>query len=311
MKTAKTWSVTPDNKYYPTFFKKAQAGDNEIKLTDGVDYSMSIDQNKNIILVAKDCGMPMKKKDMKKDTKKDMGKKCENSEEIKKESQSVSPKSVKTLVDDKDINQTSGPGQGKTHVDKAHSLAVDEKKPSEGMSEPSVPEAPNGGQLAREHTVEKATDGPNIPAGGGMNPDYDQNEKNTPEKQDQITGKQNDAGATASNRENAVKIAGQMLKAQMISIDELPNKINELSKATPEILKDYENLIRQAQETKGLRRTASANSVETPIVQKSAGATNEAKSQLKDNVQSLFTLNSKNNDYERYTKQSGDPRLYR
>lgn len=321
MKTAKTWTVAPDHKFYGAFMKKASSGESEVTLTDNVTYNMSMDQNKNIILVAKglpealkkhqfgkkddkDCGMPMKKKDMEA--------KAQNSKEIKKESQTVSPKSVDKLEDDPDINQSSGAGQGKTHVDKAHSLGVDEKKPSEGMDAPSVPEAPNDGRLAREHTVDKAKDGPEIPAGGGKNSDYDQNEKNDPEKQDQLLGKQNDMAAMASvSRDEAVKIAGQMLKAQMITIDELPSKINELSKATPEILKDYENLIRTANDTKGMRKAASSDSVETPLLQRTAGATNETQSKLKENVQNLFTLEGRNKDFERYAEKSGNPRLYR
>jgi len=140
----------------------------------------------------------------------------QNSEELKKESQVVSPKSVEKLEDDPDINQGSGAGQGKTHADQAHSLGVDEKKPSDGMSEPSVPEAPNAGQLNREHTYDANLNGPEIPAGGGMNPEYDQNEKNEPEKLDQTLGK--DMGVNAS-ADKAVRIAGQMLKANMISIE--------------------------------------------------------------------------------------------
>ena len=284
MKTAKTYTVASNHKYYDAFLKRLDAGNSEVKLQDGNTYAMNKDENK-IVLTAK------------------------ISEKIK-ESQTVSPKSVKDLQDDPDINQTSGPGQGKIHVDKTHSLAVDEKKPSEGMDEPSVPEAPNAGQLQREHDVTNKLDGPTIPAGGGSNPEYDQNEKNDPEKLDQTLGKENDIAAMASvSRDEAVKIAGQMLKANLISIDELPNKVNQLSKATPEILKDVENLIQKAQGTKGMQRQASADSVETPILQKTAGTQDDAKSDLKTNIQSLFRLEHRNRDHERYGQEQ-DHRLY-
>ena len=142
-----------------------------------------------------------------------------------------------------------------------------------------------------------------------MNSDYDQNERNKHEKLDQILGKENDMAAMAS-RDEAVKIAGQMLKAQMITIDELPQTINKLSKATPEILKDYENMIRTASNAKGLQKQAQSNSVESSVPQNVTGA-DETQRQLKDNVQNLFTLNQRNQDYQRYVQNSGNPKLYR
>ena len=50
------------------------------------------------------------------------------------------------------------------------------------MSEPDVPEAPNQGQLEKEHDVTNDLDGPEVPAGGGQHPDYDTNEDFAPEK---------------------------------------------------------------------------------------------------------------------------------
>lgn len=312
MNTPKTWSVHKGHQYYNVFMKKAQGGETSIQLNDGVTYDMSIDQNHNVILIAKtkDCMKPMKKNDKgKKDICDDMTKEQNNSTPIK-ESQTTNLNRKKNLEDDPDINQSSGPGKGKTHEDKTHSLGVDEKKPSEGMEEPSIPEAPNDGRLAREHTVDKAKDGPTVPSGGGMNPDYDQNEKNKPEKQDQLLGKENDASATASVRhDDAVKIAGQLLKAQMITVDELSNKINELSKATPDILKDYQTLLKSANENKGMRKQAKTGTLEGSII-RTAETKSDETNQLKDNVQQLFTLNNRNNDYERYVNKAGNPKLY-
>jgi len=257
----------------------------------------------------KDC-KSMKSKDMK-DCKSMKDCHAQNSEKINKinkESQTVTPKSVNKLEGDPDINQSSGPGQGKIHVDKSHSLGVDEKKPSEGMDKPSVPEAPNDGRLKREHTVECPKDGPTIPSGGGSHPEYDQVEKYDPEKQDQVLGKENDIAAVAAiRRDEAVKIAGQLLKLNQITIDDLPRKINELSKATPEIIKHYETFIRQASSSKGLRKSASLEALEAPIVQKTAGQ-DETQSGLKENVQNLFTLSKRNQDYERHVQPG---KLYR
>ena len=238
--------------------------------------------------------------------------KCKNAqtEEIKKESQTVTPKNVSKLEDDPDINQSSGPGKGKTHDDKAHSLGVDEKKPSEGMSEPSVPEAPNDGRLAREHTVEKAHDGPEIPAGGGMNPEYDKNEKNSPEKQDQMLGK-TDSEVQAGNEE-AIKIAGQMLKANLISIDDLNKTINKLSKADPEILEDYKKMITQASTNKGMKKAAQKGTVENPKIQTaSLPPIAESDANLQQQIQSLFKLDARNKDHEAYSQDQGNAQLWR
>lgn len=218
----------------------------------------------------------------------------------KKQAQKVSPKPVKNLEDDPDLNQN-----GKTHADATHSLAIDEKKPSEGMNEPNVPEAPNGGTLKNEHTYDNKLEGPTIPAGGGMNPDYDQNEKNKPEKLEQTRGKDSSNGALAStNNERAIKIAGQMLKSQMITIDELPNKIAELSKASSAILDDYDTMIKSASNKKGLQKTASAGS-ETAF-QLNIHGKGPPNQDTTNTIQGLFSLDKKNKSYEAMT---GNPRL--
>ena len=225
--------------------------------------------------------------------------KCNKTASVKKESQTVSPKSVKNLEDDPDLNKSSGPGKGKTHADETHSLGVDEKKPSEGLNEPKVPEAPNGGQLKREHTYDNKLDGPTIPAGGGMNPDYDQNEKNTPEKLDETLGKQNDIAASAEIKSRAIKIAGNMLKSQKITVDELPNKIAELSKLSSSVLDDYENMMKEASlnSKKGMKQAATG-AVETSFQLNGSGSNSGPV--LKDDIQSLFRLDRNNKDYEKH-----------
>lgn len=283
MKTASVWTVSSGHQYYDALKKKANAGERVVKLQDNKIYDMIQDQNGNFVLIA------------------------QNSSKNIKESQTVSPKKVDSLEKDPDINQSSGPGKGKVKEDKTHSLAVTEQKPSEGMNSPDVPEAPNSGQLTREHTFDNKLDGPEIPAGGGMNSEYDQNEKNKPEKLDQMLGKQNDIAAMASHDE-AVKVAGQMLKANLITIDELPNKVNELSKATLGTLRDYENMLRKASVEKGMQKEASSDAVETAFVQKTAGT--EPKETLKNDIQSLFRLDGRNRDHERYKNEQGNLRLF-
>lgn len=282
MKTANTWNVPKGHQHYEALKKKASAGQWVVELQDNNTYDMTLGKN-GFTLIA------------------------QNNEKIKKESQTVTPNTVKDLQDDPDINPSSGPGAGKTHVDKAHSLGVTEPKPSEGMSEPSVPDGGDG-QLAREHTYTNKLEGPTIPAGGGSHPEYDQNEKNDPEKLDQTLGKENDLAAMAKNNDDAVKIAGQMLKANLITIDELSDQVKKLSGATPEILRDYENMIRNAETRRGMQKEASADSVETVgIVQKTV---NTNVRNFADDIQSLMTLNQRNEDHERYTQEKGNARLW-
>jgi hypothetical protein len=272
MKVAKV--VDPTHKIYGKLVQKIANGETSVKLTDGNLYDMQIDAKKNVVLAQKI-----------------------------KESQTVSPKVKKSLEDDPDINQSSGPGKGKVKQDKPHSLAVDEKKPSEGMGEPSVPKAPNGGRLQREHTVEKATDGPNIPAGGGSNPEYDTVEKYAPEKLDETLGKDRSLGAIAENHELAVKIAGKLLKANKITVDELPQTIDELSKkSVAEILDTFEGAVRTAETTEGIQKTASTQAVENLPPAVTNTQNNEGGKNLQSSIQDLFTLNKRNEDYARYSK---------
>lgn len=258
MTPKQSYRVGPEHKLYVPILQKAAQGEQIVKIA-GAEYTYALDEEKNLIL-------------------------SQNNSKITKESQTVSPKKVKELADDPDL--------GKVKADKPHALAADEPKPSEGVSEPSVPEAPNGGRLSNENTVEKAEKGPEIPAGGGMNPKYDQNEKNEPEKQDQLLG--TDKNIVASNDE-AIKVAGQMLKANLIEAENLPETIRLLSKATPEIMNEYRQKIASA--NAGLQKTASAGTPETLSVV-SNGTTETT--DLVGSVKSLFTLSHRNADFEKY-----------
>jgi hypothetical protein len=126
-----------------------------------------------------------------------------------------------------------------------------------------------------------------------------------------MLGKENDLAAMASiSHDEAVKVAGQMVKANLITIDELPNQVKILEGATPEILKNYEDMIRKAHSTKGMKKAASADAVEdTSILQKTAGV--ETESGLKDKIQGLFRLEQRNQDFEKYAQEKGDARLWR
>jgi hypothetical protein len=281
VKTAKVWTIAEGHKHYSALSKKAASGQTTVKLQDGITYSLMRDQNQNFILIA------------------------QNSDEIIKESQTVTVNRVKSLEDDPDINQSSGPGKGKVKGNQTHSLAVDEKKPSEGMSEPSIPEAPDGGQLKREHTYDNKLDMPEIPAGGGMNSEYDKNEKNTPEKQDQMLGKNNETYATDDSE--AIKLASRLAKANLITLDEIPDKVAMFRRFTPEQMKDYEDLLKKASTSKGMQKEASVPDTEVPNMTKSP---TESEPTLQEGIQSLFKLEQRNKDYERYSSERGDHRLF-
>lgn len=262
--TKKAYKVTTANTQYVTLLQKVAKGVKTVKLADKNLYDVSLDNENNIILA-----------------------------------QTVTPKRVKELENDKDIAPVKN--------DKPHANAADEPKPSEGVSEPSVPVAPNDGRLTNEHTVDKAKDGPEIPAGGGSNPRYDQNEKNKPEKQDQLLGLNNEIKAS---NEEAVKVAGLMLKANKITVDELPATVNMLSKATPEILEDYRKqastqpVAKQADDSsKGLQKQATVGAIETTLPVSTQANENGGNPPLKDMVQRLFTLNHRNEQYAQYSKK--------
>ena len=270
--SGKTYKVAFNHKYYNAFLKRLNAGTKSIKLEDGNTYSMNMDDNKSIVLA-----------------------------------QTVSPKKQEDgLADDPDINQSSGPGKGKTHVDKAHSLGVDEKKPSEGMDKPDVPEAPDGGRLKNEHTVEKSENGPEIPAGGGMHSEYDKNEKNKPEKLDETIGLMPQT-SLAERRNDAIKVAGQMLKAHLIAVDDLSKKIEELSQLSPNVLKDYETMLQKtaSNEDKGMKKEANSKSVEQLVVPSTLNPNQSPLVEgddLAKKVQSLFRLDKQNKDHEKWTQ---------
>ena len=274
MKTANVWTVPQGHQHYDALTKKAEAGQTEVKLQDGQTYNLVKNQNSEFVLIA----------------------------------QTTKVKHVKTYEDDPDINQSSGAGKGKVKADETHSLGVDEKKPSDGMSEPSIPEAENGGQLKREHTYDNKLEMPEIPAGGGSNPEYDNVEKYKPEKQDELLGKENEIMASVSQDE-AWKVANRLVKANLITFDDMQAKVNELSRGTPELLKSYEEALKIASTKKGMQKTASG--VESALPNTSESSPEGQEPEFKDVLQSLFRLDKRNLDHERYTQDRGNAGLYR
>lgn len=188
------------------------------------------------------------------------------------------------LEEDKDL--------GKISDDKTHSMAQDEVKPSEGLAKVDIPEAPNDGRLTREHTVDKPKNLPEIPTGGGMNKTYDTNEKNTPEKTDEILGNQ---GGKKASKDDIFKIAGELLKQNLISPNDLLAKVTELENASTSVIDDYKNILASAK--KGLQKEASG--LEVPIVQKSTNKDNN--SNLIQSLQQLSTLNQRNEEYRKFS----------
>lgn len=271
------YTVDSNHRLYTKLAQKLASGVKSVKLTDGKTYSIS--QAANGIHLAE-----------------------EKSSKIKKESDLKSlNRNDKAVQEDKDI--------GKVKEDAVHSRSRTEQKPSEGVSEPDVPEAPNAGRLSREHTYDTKLDGPQIPAGGGVT-EHDEVEKYHPEKQTDTIGQDKSLGSTASYEE-AVKIAGQMLKASLITEEELPAKIKQLASADKGVLNDYRKMITQAT-TKpelGLQKQASVDAVETVVTTSSSN--NENRDELKTTLQSLFRLDKRNRDFEQFEEERGANSLWR
>jgi hypothetical protein len=77
------------------------------------------------------------------------------------------------------------------------------------------------------------------------------------------------------------------------------------------MLADYQKLITKALGTKGLRRQASKDSVETPFLLKTSGTQDDNKSDLRETVQSMFTLDKSNEDYRKLSDDKGSHELWR
>lgn len=272
LQTVASYKVTATHKLYNGLKKLVASGKKSAKLNDGTEYNIK-PNGKDFILTA----------------------------------QTKTVNNVKTIADDTDL--------GKIKEDKSHSLSG-EPKPSEGVSEPDVPKAPNEGRLTREDTVSNSLKTPEIPAGGGMNANYDKNEKNKPEKQEEVLG--TDKSTTmASNKaditKEATRIAGEMLKLNKIEASQLSDQITYLSQLPMPVLKQVENdLVKKADTNNeaGLEKTASKDSVEMAFVVPASTKVDRGNS-LVENLQSLMTLNARNNECERIRNEQGNLDVFR
>jgi hypothetical protein len=91
-----------------------------------------------------------------------------------------------------------------------------------------------------------------------------------------------------------------MLQQNMITIDELPNKIAELEQAPISTINDVKTLLNKTDKVankveKGLQKEASGS--EVPLILKTSSQ--DTTSNLIQSLQSLSTLNQRNKDHER------------
>jgi hypothetical protein len=171
---------------------------------------------------------------------------------------------------------------------------------AEGES-PEVPEAGNGAFMGHEEESigeipKSPKNHPKFPAGGGKNPKYDRNEKNNPEKQDHDKGTviaSRDEESLAARRKAAEKLAGKMIEKGIITAGQISTKIAELSRYQIEQIADYEKSLFGVTAKKGL--DAVSQGAQTPLViHANKNGKNDAAVELKDKLQSLFSLDRDN-----------------
>jgi len=323
------YKVASSHKLFAGLKKLYASGKKEIKCSDGMEYDVGVSTDKKAFVLTAKKSLPEALKQhqfKKKDAKEEEPENSEKSEEKKekkgkearskktvKQSQTKQVKHIRTNEDDPDINQTSGPGKGKV---KDTQNMGEEPAPDEGVSKPDVPKAPNQGRLNREETVTNALEMPKIPAGGGQDPVYDQNTKNTPEKQEDVLGLERPlmASNNADIRKEATRIAGEMLKQSKITSEQLNDQIEHLSQLTMPLLKQYEeDLLKKSDTNKdaGLDKTASVEAVETAFVIPASTPIKGKEEGLVDQIQSLMTLSSRNDEYEKLKNEQGNMDAFR
>ena len=135
---------------------------------------------------------------------------------------------------------------------------------------------------------------PEIPEGGGQNPDYDKNDRYAPEKQDKIKGTviaRSDEESATARKEAAVRVAGRMLEARRISVSELQTKIAELERYEAEQILDFEKAMFGVVR-KGLDTVAQGS--ETALVISESSNVKDASTELSRKIQGLFELDRRN-----------------
>lgn len=147
----------------------------------------------------------------------------------------------------------------------------------------------------------KTTDTPEIPTNDDRIKGEKDNDKIKPEKDDTMTGYVANLGATASSggqtkvAENAVKLAGLLVKMNKITVDELPSKIAEFSGYSQAALAELEKAY--ISPSKGLN--APADGLEGAPVVVDQDKTRTAQSELSTKLQSLFVLSNRADEAEK------------
>jgi len=169
----------------------------------------------------------------------------------------------------------------------------------------NVPTAgPDGGFIGKEKEslgpkpTEKDT--PSIPAKDDRIGGEKDNEKLTPEHDNEMTGNQKvNVAASSSSKsklrnEAAFRVAGRMLEKRMIKASELSTKVAELSRYEVEQLKDFEKNIFSGQ--KGLQTLSDGAEHPMVISEKSTAKENQkrAKIELTSKLEGMFSLSDRN-----------------
>jgi len=136
---------------------------------------------------------------------------------------------------------------------------------------------------------------PSIPAGGGTNPKYDKNDKNSPEKETARKGTViagSDEETLAARKKEATRVAGRKLKAGKISTDDLAAEIEKLSRYELSDLRDIENSIFGA--TKKGFDTVAKGSERALVISERSNQHKTPGAELKDLIQGMFSLDKQN-----------------
>jgi len=123
------------------------------------------------------------------------------------------------------------------------------------------------------------------------------NEKITPEKDDEATGNLKNA-KNNNRRKEATRIAGRMLQNGKITVEKLASKISELERYEIEQLQDFEKNIFATK--KGLNKPSDGIE-QTPVIsqeksemRKIASSPNDPMVELKEKLMSMFSLDKEN-----------------
>jgi intein/homing endonuclease len=198
----------------------------------------------------------------------------------------------KFVQDDEDTKPYSGDsfiGNEKESIGDvpAAKPAIEQKVPTDqafiGNEKESIGEKPSDADMPDIPTKDSRIDGEK------------DNEKIAPEKDDEMTGDVTNGGVNAeshTHRKEATRVAGRMLQAGKISIEDLATKIAELERYESGTLNDIENSIF---DEKGLN-TQSEGLEQAPVVSEDSNQIKVANSQdeLAKQLTGMFSLSRRN-----------------